>query len=157
MTRIRRPGFTLVEMLVVMTIFALMLSTVSVTVATLWRAQADVQNELQQSAIVMQLARQLRADGHLALSAALSPAEGDQVQVLRLTTSQGRVEYALEPGRIVRMAYAADQLIHREVYSLVEMKITCSVQEETPTTLTLSVGPHEPVDVAVGLLSGGTP
>ena len=152
-----RAGFTLVEMLVVMTIFTFLLATVSVALATLWRAQADVQNELQRSAIITRLARQLHSDGHLAQSALFSPTADDPVPTLRLTGPDWHVEYTLEAERIVRIAYSGDQVTHREVYPLPAMKVVAAVTEETPRVLTLSIGSHEQVEVAIGLLSGATP
>ena len=68
----QRDGFTLIEMLIVITIFVFLLASAAMAIGTLFRAQGDLQDELIEANTASRLASQLRCDAHLANSAELT-------------------------------------------------------------------------------------
>ncbi len=167
-TRIKhRRGFTLVEMLVVVTVFAFLLASVALAIGTLFRAQGELQNELAQAGTASRLAAQLRADAHLA-SAAEVVQEGDTTNV-RLTFSDAAINYATHPRRIIRTVTQGETETHREVFSLLEGTTTrWEISSESPAFITLTTSYRSPqlregvalprehrVEASIGLHAGG--
>src|SRR3990167_4264889 len=95
-----RSGFTLIEMLIVMTIFVFLLASAAMAIGTLFRAQGDLQDELVEANTASRLASQLRADAHLANSAEITR-DGASTG-LRLLLPNAEISYATYPRRIVR-------------------------------------------------------
>ncbi len=164
-TRItQRRGFTLVEMLVVVTVFAFLLASVALAIGTLFRAQGELQNELAQASTASRLAAQLRADAHLA-SAAEVVQEGETTNV-RLTLPSATINYATHPRRIIRTETQGDTETHREVFRLSEG--TTTRWEISPAFVTLTTSYRSPqlregvalprehrVEASIGLHAGG--
>jgi hypothetical protein len=114
----RLSGYALVELVVAMSALAVVLTSVSVVLGMLWRAQGDVQSDLTHLAVRSQLLRQLRADAHAAESVSL--VADARVEAARLVFLQhdGRIEYARSANHVVRSDVRAEQVVHREMYAL---------------------------------------
>ena len=165
--RPKRRGFTLVEMLVVTTVFAFLLASVALAIGTLFRAQGELQDELARANIASRLAAQLRADAHLATSAEIVR-EGDTTN-LRLLSPAARINYATHPRRIIRTVTQGETEAHREVFSLLEgTTTTWELSSQTPAFITLTIAYRSPelregvarpreqrVETSIGLHAGG--
>ncbi len=167
-TRItQRRGFTLVEMLVVVTVFAFLLASVALAIGTLFRAQGELQDELAQASNASRLAAQLRADAHRASTAEVVQ-EGETTNV-RLTLPSATINYATHPRRIIRTETQGDTETHREVFRLLEGTTTrWEVSAESPAFVTLTTSYRSPqlregvalprehrVEASIGLHAGG--
>jgi len=127
---LRSAGFTLVEVLLVVSLSSIVLCTVGVIFHSLHSAQRSLGEH--QTAIdnIARLADQFRADVHSASSAAIMPAAqfGDQSSndVFKLSQSgQKEIEYATDGNCVTRVVKSGDQITQRESYALPER---CQVQ-----------------------------
>ncbi len=164
----RHTGFTLVELLVVMTIFLLLLSSVALALASLFRAQGNLQDELVEANVMSRLAEQLRTDSHLATSAEVT-GEDDAAALKLLLPDAATVTYRLQPTRIVRTANNKSSTEHRDVFRLLEgTTCQCVVSAGSPqfVTLTASYVPPElssavakprvhKIETSIGFHAGG--
>ncbi|MBC8353048.1 MAG: prepilin-type N-terminal cleavage/methylation domain-containing protein [Planctomycetes bacterium] len=164
----RRTGFTLVELLVVLTVFTFLLASVALAIGTLFRAQGELQNELAQATVASRIAAQLRADAHFATSAEMIE-EGD-VDIVRLVLPNAtKVDYATHPRRIIRTVTTSESETHREVFSMLEGTTTSwDISTETPVFITMTMSYRSPelregvarprqsrVEASVGFHAGG--
>ncbi len=119
MKRICR-GYTLIETLVVLSLTAVTLLIVAVTMHTLYRAEHQVRDDLQGQRTLDQLATQLRWDAHAALSsAAAGGADASQPRVLTLTLIGGRsIQYSFTANSVERVVRRNDAVEHREGFRL---------------------------------------
>lgn len=79
---VHRPGFTILELMIVMALFSFVLAAASFGLARLWRAQSSLQLDLARSSTVMRLARQLRIDAHSAEAATMQRADDNQASLV---------------------------------------------------------------------------
>ena len=127
----RKAAFTLVEMLIVVSLSSIVLCTVGVIFHGLRSAQRALGEH--QTAIdnIARLAEQFRADVHSAASAETTPAaeSGDNESpndMLKLAQPGEKViEYAADGNCVTRIVRAGDQTTQRESYALPER---CQVQ-----------------------------
>ncbi len=143
----QHTGFTLVELLVVMTIFLLLLSSVALALGSLFQAQGNLQDELIEANVMARLAEQLRTDSHLATSAEVT--NEDEVAVLNLfLPNSATVTYRLQPTRIVRTANSNGDVEHRDIFRLLEGTVcVCVVSAGSPEFVTLTTS-YVPPDLA---------
>jgi prepilin-type N-terminal cleavage/methylation domain-containing protein len=134
--RVRR-GVSLMELLIVMTVLAVILSTSSVTLFRLLQAQTAGTTALAESLTTARLARDLRRDAHSATAATLTG--GDKSTTLTLTGAPtGEVRYSIDAAGLTRMAETADKQALRESYQLGAVDIACELTEgERLITLSL--------------------
>ncbi len=139
-----RGGFTLVEMLVVMTIFVLLLASVALAIGSLFRAQGSLQDELVQANAISRLGAQLRADAHQALSAEV--AEVDALITVQLELpAETTVNYVTQPQRIIRTVSHDGTVVHREVFKLLEGTTAgWEVSGDSPSFVTLTTSYRSP-------------
>jgi prepilin-type N-terminal cleavage/methylation domain-containing protein len=163
----KRNGFTLIEMLVVMSVFTFMLASVALAMGTLFRTQGDLQDNLAQATSDSRLATQLRADAHQAKTVKLVQEEG--LTIVRLVLSDATIEYTTHPNRIVRTVEQNETRVHREVFSLREgTTVDWKLSDGPPTFVTLTTSYRSPelredvarphvrrVETSIGLYSGG--
>jgi prepilin-type N-terminal cleavage/methylation domain-containing protein len=129
--RSRRPcGYSLVEMLIVVTIASLILTSVAVALHSLFRVDRELRQELVQSIALTRISLALRMDAHEAISATLEPSDGEPQRIL-LARPQGQtVSYTVEQTRILRQLQQGDQVKHREVYPFPEgTSLTWRIEE----------------------------
>lgn len=164
----RRPGFTLVELLVVMTIFLFLLSSVALSLGTLFRAQGNLQDELVEANAMSRLREQFRADAHRATTATVT--NDNEATTLQLTLPDATsVSYRLQSQQIVRTAHEGESVLHRDVFKLLEGTTSECVVTGSPNfvTLTTSFVPPEltsdvakprvhKIDASIGLHAGGS-
>lgn len=120
MTR-RRAGFTLVEMLAVISIFSVTLGLIVLSIVALQKAGNRVQAGVTANAEWDRFVQQFRIDAHSARSHTLtsSVAETEHPDVLTLTLADATaVEYRLVSDRVVRSVRAGEAVRHRESYGV---------------------------------------
>ncbi len=129
----RKPGFTLVEMLVAMTLLVSLMTVVALALGSLARADRRARIEIDHGRAMQQLFTQMRADAHQATAFAItSPttpappaADGeapDQPESptasLRLTYDAGvTIDYRAVGDGIRRVVTRGSTVRHHEVYS----------------------------------------
>ena len=111
--RHRRAAFTLIEMLVVIMLATLLLASISTAIAALLRAQSRLEGDLRRATQLARFDAQLRSDAHRALSVE----QPDQATVVFQLPTQ-RIDYTIEPSRILRSLRQDDSILHREVFPL---------------------------------------
>ncbi|MFV1968437.1 MAG: type II secretion system protein J [Pirellulaceae bacterium] len=111
-----RPGYTLVEMMVVMSIVSLLLSSVGVALHSLFRVDQHLRQGVVQAMLLTRVSLTLRGDAHEADSATT---DGPSRVVLAYADDR-TVAYAYdaEKARLVRLVRQGDKIQHREVYRL---------------------------------------
>src|SRR5262249_26975667 len=122
----RTAGFTLVEMLLVISLSSIVLCTIGVIFHGLRSAQRALGEH--QTAIdnIARLAEQFRADVHAAASAEITPvAESSDNEsphdMLKLSQAGEKdIEYAADGNCVNRVAKSGDQITQRESYALPE-------------------------------------
>jgi type II secretory pathway component PulJ len=124
---VKRPrrGYSLVEMSVVISMTAVVISTSAVALATMFRIDRQMRQELLASDNLMRLSKQLRADAHQAQTAAIETEEGDEQNAaadrLLLTVGDDRsISYQTVAGRVERLVRRGETVEHRESYRLAE-------------------------------------
>jgi len=127
----RRVAFTLVEVLLIVTIFTFLLSGIAVAMGTLLRAKEQLQDDLVRSSVLSRFAVQLRQDGHRADSA-----EKPDEATIAFRVQQVQIKYVVEPNRIVRTVAEGEQTRHHEVYSLAnKTSIRWGISDTKPAVL----------------------
>lgn len=133
-----RCGFTLIEMLIVITVFVFLLASAAMAISTLLRAQGDLQMELIEAATMSRLAAQLRSDAHLANSVGVVTEGSTTTTRLRLPDAE--IHYTTLPQRIIRTEHREDAEVHREVFALLEgTTANWEVSTKQPTFITLTI------------------
>jgi prepilin-type N-terminal cleavage/methylation domain-containing protein len=108
-----RMGYSLVEMLVVISVMAVLASCTAVALHGMYRADRAARRELEASASISRLAARLRTDAHAAASAEVN--EG--LLTLKLGEA-GSVSYELAAGRVERLVRQDDKIEHRDAFRL---------------------------------------
>jgi len=111
-----RAGYSILELFVVMSMVSIVLVAVAVTLQSLYRVDRDLRDAVASSGQRFQIAKQFRADVHLADSMTLLPDQATAT-TLRLDRPGGKVEYRLDGQRIIRQAFEMDRLVHQEVFT----------------------------------------
>ena len=136
----RHSGFTLVEMMIVISLSSIVLATIGIVFQGLRGAQRAIGDH--QTAIdnIARLAQQFRADVHSATSAEIAavdleaaawpPDAGEKSdaaqEILKLPQPEGKeVDYRLDRGSMTRVVRSGNQIAERESYALPE---NCRVQ-----------------------------
>ena len=133
-----QPGYSLIEMLVAVTIASLVLTSVAVALHSLFRVDQHLRREVVQSTSLSRISFQLRSDAHEANSATLDQT-GEGRPRLVLTYTEGRtVTYAAEEARIVRLVQQDEKVQHREVFYLSERTtVSCRTENVEEKTLVI--------------------
>jgi type II secretory pathway pseudopilin PulG len=120
-------GFSLIELLVVMTGVAVILGLCAVTIQALIRVNADAQARLSASATFARLASQFREDVHASDDAQIpadpklggNPGEARATATLRLTRDPQRViTYEVRDGRVARLESTSGKTSRHESYRI---------------------------------------
>jgi type II secretory pathway pseudopilin PulG len=120
-------GISLIELLVVMTGVAVILSLVAVTIQALMRVNADAQARLSASATFARLASQFREDVHASDDLRIpadpklggKPVEANATASLRLTRDPQRViTYEVRDGRVARLESTSGKISRHESYRI---------------------------------------
>jgi prepilin-type N-terminal cleavage/methylation domain-containing protein len=112
--RVPRRGVTLIEMVAVITVFAVLLGLCAITIQLLMRVGSDAQTRRTAGAALGRLAEQFREDIHASDDVQLRPAAG-----LRLNRGPGVViDYQTRDGRVDRVESVNGQASRHESYAL---------------------------------------
>jgi type II secretory pathway component PulJ len=122
MTAIRdkqRRGHTLVEMIVVISVWSVLLGGVAVLMSSLWRIEHASRDHTAMLNSISRLADQFRADAHSARTATLSSDQAESAaDGLTMNLASGeRIEYRAEAGRVNREERLGDEVKRRESYA----------------------------------------
>lgn len=160
--RCRVAGYTLIEILVVITIATFLLASLALAIGSLLRAKVRLEDDLQRATQLARLDAQLRSDAHQAVSV-----EQPDPATIVFHMQPQRIEYAVEAARVVRSQRQDETLLHREVFPLAtKTTILWTISGEEGSTLsaqvlsaTVTYEPEDPtkgreidrLDAAVGL------
>lgn len=139
----RRFSFTLVEMVTVLAMVTLVMTSVAVTISSLHRLNTKLRDEFPTSAAVAGLGMHLRSDAHAARQAALvTGSQGDSV--MRLTMPDQRIiDYSASQARASRTVRHGDQIERNEVYVLPRgSELIWSVSDDAIPLVTLTIQRH---------------
>jgi hypothetical protein len=140
----KRPGVSLVELLVVMSLSTIFLTTSAVVLHRLMQSQGKTRDFFAASRNGLRLADQFRSDVHRARSATTDNLPAGVILRLQLSAAQA-AEYQHLAGVVRRTLLENDQTVSREEFvfpaaSRVEVR-----QAQTPRLLSLSII-HTPGD-----------
>jgi len=133
-----RRGFTLVEMLAVMAVFSVTLSTIVLTLHALQKAGDRAHSNVSAGVELDRFTAQFRTDAHAARTFTVSPTEpaNSAAHVLALTLPNEQiVEYQLSADQILRRVRSGDVDQHRESYRvqpLLEQGWTVTANTSSP-------------------------
>ncbi len=115
-----RRGFTLIESVVSIALLAVILTVVTLTLHTMYRADRRMRDELNLQSEFDRLATQLRIDTHPALAVTIAgPEDGSTAETLQLTLPGSQtVQYTLVADRVERTLRREEKTEHRESYRL---------------------------------------
>ncbi len=135
----RRRGFTLIEMVAVITILGTLLGLCAGTIHLLMRLDRSGRAASEEAADLARLARDFLGDAHAAPPT--DPA-GRSPDRMTLDLGDGRtVEYQVRPGDLLRTAREGDKVRRREVY-----------RRPSRTSARLDVTPDGPRSIAALIL-----
>jgi type II secretory pathway component PulJ len=144
----RRRGATLIEITVVIALAGAALTTVSLTLHTLYRSEHRVRQALEWEHELDRLAGQLRQDAHPAVSAtAEAGPEPAETGTLSLVGPEGdTIQYARQADWIERTVRRGQTIRHRETYRLpaaTTARWQISRQHARPVISLVIDGPHD--------------
>ena len=116
-----RRGYSLVECLVVISLVAVTLGTVTLTLHGLRRNDMSLRDELGQEQSIDRVASFLRQDVHLANAAELvaDPMSAKPTNALKLNLGSNRsAEYSLAGDEVHRFVRDGDQITQRDTFSI---------------------------------------
>ncbi len=115
----RRRGTSLVEMLVVIGLAGVMISTTGVCLHGLYQAEQEVREAAVRRAAIAHLSSQFRADAHAAGRVHLRAADAGAKPGLQFSNSDGStIEYYQQDDRVVRTVKQADEVLHTDAFRL---------------------------------------
>lgn len=138
MMRSRRRGTTLAECLIVITMVATVMGTVSLALHSLFQADRRARDTLAQERSLDRFVAQLRSDAHQAVSAKVDKpsSETDPVTDLRFVLPEGEtIQYTIHAENIERVVRRNDSVQHRESYLLPASTSGWQVREDGTTPI----------------------
>jgi type II secretory pathway pseudopilin PulG len=135
-----RRGFSLVELLVVLSSVTVLLSLTAVLLTRAMRSQSETRHYFESQRHALALSEQFRRDVHRAQSVELDAAALKKNELVRLTLDEnGTVAYLREERGLTRVLTRSDGAVSREEYDLGGV-VESKVQRENATErLALSV------------------
>jgi prepilin-type N-terminal cleavage/methylation domain-containing protein len=132
----QRRGYTLVELLVVISIVTVALTSVAVALHSLFQVDKQLRQELADAATLTRLAARLRSDAHGAEKAELMAGQTGTGGAAFTAQDGRRIEYREESRRLVRTARRGDNVEHRDVFALPDhASAAWKIGKEGATTL----------------------
>jgi hypothetical protein len=134
-----RAGWTLMEMMVVIPLMVLLLSTAAMLLSALFRSQQSLGDDLQRHSTLARLGTQLRADAHASASA-----KCDSPQSCALACSSSEtIHYEITQTAIRRELRREDAVSEREEYPLPRSAAVFSLDESRELPLVRLTIPGE--------------
>lgn len=117
--RRRTRGITLVELLVVITLVAVIISAVATCLHSMYRADRRTRESMAGQSALGRLSLQFRADAHAAADAVVKgqAAEGPSSIVFSRSTGE-TVEYRLDRTDVLRIVRKNEKVAHRDAFRL---------------------------------------
>lgn len=142
--RPRRPGFTLIEMLVAMSVITVALTAVALTLHSLYGVDRRLRDGMAAEANLERLTLALRADVHSAVEAQLAADDSGRESALVLSLPADRsVTYTFRPHGIERLAIREGRE-SREAYRVDSSAAAWEIAaEKTPARVTLRFPPAD--------------
>ena len=135
----RRRGFSLLEMIVAVSLAGVVLSSVAFSLHSLQRANSHLQSELAYDVTLPRLAAQFRTDAHAAVGLETPTPRGPAGPIF-LRADGGRIEYDVSKSRVERRVLQGGRVISRELYRLVNASaVSWSSTESSPPLLQLRI------------------
>jgi prepilin-type N-terminal cleavage/methylation domain-containing protein len=114
-----RRAFTLIEILVVITVGSVLMGVAVVMLAALLKSEGSSRRHLEYCTILNRLDDQFRDDVHAAAKA--TPGErGEALELVMPEPGAKLVRYRFEPGEIVREESEGEKILGRESFTLPE-------------------------------------
>lgn len=114
--RLRRSGTTLVEMLIVMSVAAVMMGVSVCAIHLLLDAEREATRAVRFNTSVARLAQAFRADIHAARQVELPDAEDGMPAVLVASLDGRQIRYELDAHQATRIETEGEHQVHREAY-----------------------------------------
>ena len=133
--RLRR-GYSLLELLLVVSIFSMVMVAVAFSLQVMYRMDRQLKEDFTYAQVVPRLSVQLRSDVHAARDVALLEVADEPPGVSLAMAAAGEViEYRSEAGRVVRIWRRDDVELGREVFSLGKTSTSQWQKIETPSAM----------------------
>jgi prepilin-type N-terminal cleavage/methylation domain-containing protein len=135
----RRHGFSLLEMIVAVSLAGVVLSSIAFALHSLQRANSNLQSELAYDVALPRLSAQFRTDAHAAVGLEPPTPEGPAGPIF-LRPDSARIEYDIERHHVERRVLQGGRVTNRELYRLVNATaVTWSSTESSPPLLQLRI------------------
>ena len=129
----RRRGYSLIEMLVAMTLVATTLSTIGLVLHSLHRAERRLRDDVDFERTVNRLATQLRTDAHNAQGGEFAAVAANATHARTFaSSSEQTVTYSIEPGGVERRVRRGAALQHREWFAIPNSVLTWNPDTAEP-------------------------
>jgi type II secretory pathway pseudopilin PulG len=119
----RRSGITLVEMVVAITVGAVLMGLLGATVSRVLVANSLAGEHLEGLVALGQVAQQFRRDVHSATHAEVKNAAGSPQRLVLDADDGSQIEYQIEPTGLRRTVTQSGSVKHRETFILPGMKV----------------------------------
>lgn len=116
MSRRRPKGYTLVEALVSIVLVGTTLSTITVALHGLFRAEHRIADRLEQDRVLENMAVRLRIDVHDVQSASIDMAEESQATLMLSMPGSRSIRYSFRDGQLDRSVHMGDELSHHDSF-----------------------------------------
>ncbi|MCY2992488.1 MAG: type II secretion system protein [Planctomycetota bacterium] len=142
----RRRGFSLVELMIVMTIASVSIGLVGVCLQGLYRAEQRTRQQMTQRAALTQLGLRFRSDSHEAARVdRAEQAKPGGTGGLVLTVRDGRtITYHADGGQVERTVQRGGQVVHHDAFRLPGVRVAWVLETAGDRTFAAAVILHTP-------------
>lgn len=140
----KRPGWTLIEMLVTLAVMGTLTGIAVKTLTSMLLAEHRGVEHVSQLATLARMARTFRNDIHLATNVQISTSEPQKPLLLLTMNANHHIQYETQPLGLLRTDRRANQPVGRELWRLKPAHFQCLDSAGTPRLLTLVVGIPQP-------------
>ncbi len=116
-----RTAYSLIEMLVVMSLLSVVLGAIGLIMNTAYRTNQHMQKAIEYREQLDRFATRFRSDVHQAASVAMNDKDGNAARAdrLTLTLSNGQtIEYRLGPDRVERFVRRGTKIEHYDTFQI---------------------------------------
>ena len=139
----KRRAFSLIELLVVLTLLGVIISATAVCLHGVYRVDQQTRQAVAHAAAVNRLSLQFRADAHASVRANVQPGEGESPPVILFAELDGRTtEYRQQRSHVMRTVTHSGEVLQREGYLLRPGSIAVwRVEGGSPAVASLDITP----------------
>ncbi len=150
--RRRVRGITLVELLVVITLVAVIISAVATCLHSMYRADRRTRESMAGRSTLGRLSLRFRADAHASLDAVVEGQPPNEPSSIIFSRSTGEtVEYRFDPTDVLRIVRKDEKVAHRDAFRLprrTRVEWQAAVGEEPLVSMVVHDLPKSDVDKA---------